>query len=213
MVEFVFKDSDISLKELKENPKGVKIPIPQSEYKKYAKGMLRRDGKPGFNTPSGKFEISSGLLKKFGYESLPKYEEPKEGPLSSPQGEGGYPLILNTGARIQSTFRSQHLNIPGLIKMQPDPQILINPSDAGTRGIENGDKVKVRTSRAEVPFFAKVTEDIMPGTIEANVGGGGPLGPNSWREANANYLTDHNHRDPISGFPVFKALLCEVEKA
>jgi hypothetical protein len=32
------------------------------------------------------------------------------------------------------------------------------------------------------------------------------------REANANYLTDFDNRDPISGFPVYKALLCDVCK-
>jgi len=31
--------------------------------------------------------------------------------------------------------------------------------------------------------------------------------------ANANALTDFENRDPISGFPVYKALLCEVRKA
>jgi len=48
--------------------------------------------------------------------------------------------------------------------------------------------------------------------IEANMGGGGPLQPKEWKEANVNELTDPENRDPISGFPVFKALLCEVEK-
>ena len=48
--------------------------------------------------------------------------------------------------------------------------------------------------------------------LEANMGGGGPLQPKAWREANVNQLTDPENRDPISGFPVFKALLCEVVK-
>jgi anaerobic selenocysteine-containing dehydrogenase len=213
MVEYVFRDSDIPLDELKANPAGVRIPLPEPEYKKYEKGMLRRDGKPGFNTPTGKFEIASSLLAKYGYESLPKYEEPAEGPLASPEMLDKFPLILNTGARIQSTFRSQHLNIPGLLRMQPDPQILIHPDDAREREIEDGDKVLVKTERGEVAYQAKVTDGIMPGVIEANVGGGGPLGPVSWQKANTNYLTDHHNRDPISGFPVFKALLCQVEKA
>jgi len=212
MVEYVFRDCKVSLEELKANPKGISIPMPEPVYKKYEKGMLRRDKKPGFNTPTGKFEISSAMLKKHGYEPLPKYEEPKEGPVASPQMLEEYPLVLNTGARIQSTFRSQHLNIPGLIRMQPEPQILIHPDDAASRNISDGNRVMVKTARGAVPFHARITEDIMPGVIEANVGGGGPLGPESWQEANTNYLTDHQNRDPISGFPVFKALLCQVEK-
>jgi hypothetical protein len=63
-----------------------------------------------------------------------------------------------------------------------------------------------------VSFWAKVTEDVMTGQVEVNVGGGSPIHPKEWREANVNYLTDYENRDPISGFPVYKALLCEVKK-
>ena len=51
----------------------------------------------------------------------------------------------------------------------------------------------------------------LPGTIEVNVGGS-PIQTETWREANVNNVTDFITRDPISGFPVFKALLCQVEK-
>jgi anaerobic selenocysteine-containing dehydrogenase len=182
-------------------------------YEKYKAGLLRRDGNPGFETPSGKFEISSNLLKKYGHHALPVYEEPSEGPLGSLELAEAFPLVLTTGTRIQSAFRSQHLNIPGLLKLQDKPNILIHPEDAEPRGIRDGDKVWVRTKRGKVPFYAKVTERITKGVIEANMGGGGPLQPKAWREANVNELTDPENRDPISGFPVFKALLCEVESA
>ena len=42
------------------------------------------------------------------------------------------------------------------------------------------------------------------------MGGGGPLGPRAWRQANVNELTDLENVDELSGFPVYKALLCEV---
>ena len=123
-----------------------------------------------------------------------------------------FPLILTTGARIQSTFRSQHLNIPGLLKLQDKPNILIHPDDADKRGIQNGDRVWVETKRGKVPFYARVTERIVKGVIEANMGGGGVIQPKEWKEANVNELTDPENRDPISGFPILKALLCEVQK-
>ncbi len=56
----------------------------------------------------------------------------------------------------------------------------------------------------------RVTDDIVRGAVEANMGGGGPLGPAAWQACNVNALTDLDNRDPISGFPVYKALLCEV---
>ena len=41
---------------------------------------------------------------------------------------------------------------------------------------------------------------------------GGPVGPQAWRDCNVNDLTDLQRYDTISGFPVYKALLCEVIK-
>ena len=94
--------------------------------------------------------------------------------------------------------------------MQPKAQVLINPSDARARGIADGGEVWVASPRGEVGVWAKVTDDVMPGQVELNAGGGNPVQAEGWREANANYMTDFDNRDPISGFPVFKALLCEV---
>jgi hypothetical protein len=44
------------------------------------------------------------------------------------------------------------------------------------------------------------------------MGGGGVIGAPAWQRANVNELTDAENRDPLSGFPVFKALLCDVVK-
>jgi anaerobic selenocysteine-containing dehydrogenase len=213
LLEFAFKDLPGSLSRLRENPAGLQIETFPTEYRKYEKGMLRPDGKPGFNTASGKVELASSLLARYGYDALPVYVEPVEGPASDPELAKRYPLILNTGARLHSTFRSQHLNIPGLLKMQPEPEVIMNTEDAAARGIGDGDRVYVETSRGRVPYTARVTGGIVKGAVEVNVGGGGPLQPPAWREANTNFLTDDQNRDPISGFPVFKALLCQVTRA
>jgi anaerobic selenocysteine-containing dehydrogenase len=211
-LQFAFKDTPVSVEDLKAHPEGVRYDAGRMEYRKYEKGLLRSDGKPGFNTPSGKVELVSSMLKKYGYDGLPVYVEPIEGPLSSPELCKTYPLVLNTGARLQSAFRSQHLNIPGLLKLQPKPQVLIHPVDAAARGISNGDKVWVESPRGKVGVWAKVTDDVLNGQVELNVGGGSPIHAEEWREANANYVTDFDNRDPISGFPVYKALLCEVRR-
>ncbi len=44
------------------------------------------------------------------------------------------------------------------------------------------------------------------------MGGGGPVGPEAWQKCNINEVTDLNQYDPISGFPVYKALLCDVTR-
>lgn len=41
--------------------------------RKYELGRMRPDGKPGFNTPTGKIELFSTITSKFGFEGLPVY--------------------------------------------------------------------------------------------------------------------------------------------
>ncbi|MCP4360071.1 MAG: molybdopterin-dependent oxidoreductase [Chloroflexi bacterium] len=202
----------VTLEQLQANPAGVLLPMPPMRYRKYETGVLREDGQPGFATPTGKFEFTSEWFRDNGYEPLPLYTEPEEGPLAATELAHTYPLVFNSGARMQSTFRSQHLNIDGLKKLQPKPLVWLHPHDARVRGIKNGDEVMVKSPRGQVCFWAHVTEDIVPGVIEANMGGGGPLGSEEWQMANVNTLTDFNNRDPISGFPVYKALLCDVSR-
>jgi cysteine desulfurase NifS len=212
MLRQALEGSGYSLEDVREAGGWVRLPTTMMEYKKWQKGSLRQDGQPGFETPSGKFEIWSNVLEEYGYEPLPKYIEPKEGPLSSPGMAEEYPLVFNSGARTANDFRSQHHGIKGLAKDYPEPTVDINTRDAATRGIASGDLVRVTTPRGSVPFRARVSDDIMPGTVECAMGGGTPAGPEAWQEWNVNELTDLQNFDEISGFPVYKALLCEVAK-
>ncbi|HEY53741.1 MAG TPA: molybdopterin-dependent oxidoreductase [Caldilineae bacterium] len=212
MVELALAGTGVTLDMLKAHPEGIDVPYPPMRYRKYASGDLRPDGQPGFNTPTGKFEITSEWLRGHGYDALPVYTEPTESPLSRPDLAESYPLVFNSGARTQFAFRSQHHNIPSLLRKHPRPLVHIHVDDAAARGIEDGEEVLVVSPRGEVPFFAHVTEDIAPGVVEVNMGGGGPVGPEAWRRSNVNALTDHENFDPISGFPVYKALLCDVRK-
>ena len=45
------------------------------EYRKYEKGLLRPDGEPGFNTPTGLVELCSSLYEDWGEDPLPYFEE------------------------------------------------------------------------------------------------------------------------------------------
>jgi anaerobic selenocysteine-containing dehydrogenase len=213
MLRWAFEGTEIDLDELARNPEGVQLPATPMRYRKWESGALRGDGKPGFETPSGKFEISSSVLKAHGYDPLPVYKPPREGPAATPELTREFPLIFNSGARNTAYFCSQHRNIAGLVKQRPNPLVWIHPHDALPRGIADGDPVDVVTRRGGVRFQAKVTRDIAPGAVEADANGGSPLGPSAWRECNVNELTDPENRDPLSGFPVYKALLCEVRKA
>ncbi len=213
MIERALENTGITLAELRAAPAGIRFPEPDMHYRKYQTGELREDRAPGFDTPTGKFEIASEWLRRNGYDALPVYIEPIEGPMAAPELATRYPLVFNSGARTQSAFRSQHFNIDGLVALQPRPLVHLHVDDAAARGIEDGDEVFVVSPRGRVRFWARVTEHIRAGVVEVNMGGGGPLGTRAWQRANVNQLTDPDNRDPISGFPVYKALLCEVVKA
>ncbi|HTP57763.1 MAG TPA: molybdopterin dinucleotide binding domain-containing protein, partial [Spirochaetia bacterium] len=152
-------------------------------------------------------------LASFGFEPIPVFSPPAEGPVGSPQLAPRYPLIFNSGSRAKSFVCSQHRNIGRLAGQRPNPLVWINTHDALARGIANGDPVDVVSPRGRVRFEAHVTDDIMEGSVEADAHGGSPIARGLWRTSNVNELTDSGNRDPLSGFPVYKALLCDVAKA
>jgi len=213
LLKHVLKGSGFTLEDVRKAGGTVRSPTVMMQYKKWEKGLLRPDGRPGFDTPSGKFEIASTILEEHGYNPLPVYTEPQESPISQPELAKKFPLIFNSGARVTTDFHAQHHGIESLLKERPEPTVTINTSDAEIRGIKNGDRVYVKTSRGQIPLRAIVTDDIVKGVIEANMGGGCHVGPKAWHEGNVNELTDLQRYDPISGFPVYKALLCDVVKA
>jgi cysteine desulfurase NifS len=212
ILERALEHTEFTVEEVRLRGGTVQIEPTMMQYKKWEKGLLRHDGKPGFATPSGKFEIASTILAEHGYEPLPVYTEPREGPVSQADLVKMYPLVFNSGSRTYFDFRSQHHGVQSLCQYQPDPIVTMNSSDAAQRNIKDNDWVRVITRRGSVPYRARVSEKIVAGAVDAAMGGGGPLGPKSWQECNVNELTDLEHYDPISGFPIYKSLLCEVEK-
>ena len=210
LLEHVLKGSGFSAADVRAAGGAVSVPGVMMQYKKWEKGLLRNDGQPGFETPSGKFEIASSILAEHGYDPLPVYTEPREGPLAAPELAREFPLVFNSGARVRTDFRSQHHGVAGLAAAAPEPQVSISPADAWARSIRDGDEVYVATPRGRARFRACVTADIAPGAIDANIGGGGPAGPQAWQDCNVNDLTDLERYDPVSGFPIYKSLLCEV---
>jgi len=211
LLRHALRGSPFTLEDVRAAGGVVQMQTAMMQYKKWEKGLLRKDGKPGFETPTGKFEIASTILAEHGYDPLPVYTEPAEGPIAQPDMAEKFPLVFNSGARVTTDFRSQFHGIPGLVRERPEPTVMINSRDAERRAIKHGSAVYVRSPRGSVKMRAVVTDDIVPGAVDANMGGGGPLGPRAWQECNINDLTDLRY-DPISGFPIYKSLLCDVVK-
>ena len=155
----------------------------------------------GFKTGSGKVEFDSAELRAAGHDGLPVWREPVESPLATPELACDFPLVLTSGARHKHATHSQHQYLERMRRAVPHARVELHPEDAVARGIEDGCEVEVRSPRGCVRFVAQVTDRIKPGVAHCAHG---------WNHANVNELTDDRSLDPISGFPAFKSLLCDV---
>ena len=177
-------------------------------YGKHEKGLLRKDGQPGFNTPTGKVELYSDKFAKLGYEPLPTYHEPAESPVSTPVVAREYPLI---GVNRRSPYYVHYnfRNLPSLRQLEPEPLCRLHPSDAKTRLIADGAWVKISSLRGEIRMKAHITEETRPGVAWIDGGWGNPW---DHEEANFNVLADNQQLDPIAQCASIASFLCEVAR-
>ncbi|EOC0417164.1 molybdopterin-dependent oxidoreductase [Cronobacter malonaticus] len=134
-------------------------------------------------TPSGKIEIySSALADIAAHWQLPEGDVIHPLPVYSPGFEqvsdplrAQYPLQL-TGFHYKSRTHSTYGNVY-VLQAACRQQIWINPQDAQTRGINDGDLVRVWNARGEARIEAKVTPRIMPGVVA--------LGEGAWYQPDA----------------------------
>jgi len=168
-----------------------------------------KEPKP-FPTPSGKIEIYSQLVAEMDHPSIPpipKYIEPWES-LNDPLAEK-YPLQLVTPHFLRRAH-SQFDNLPWLRELRTQ-SVSINSIDAESRGIRDGDMVRVLNDRGETRIPAQVTERIMPGVVAIPQGAWYDPDENGTdRGGCANVLTK-NVSSPAGAFACNTALV-QVEK-
>jgi anaerobic selenocysteine-containing dehydrogenase len=213
----IIKPSGLTFEELQQ--KGWAFPPdghPSCPYRRHEKGLLRADKKPGFQTPSGRFELYSTLREDWRLEPLPHHEEPPFTPVSRPDLAKDYPLILSTGRRSPAFFHAEHRMIPWLREIEPDPVVEIHPDTAAERGIGNGEWVWVENWMGRAKFKAKVTLVVPPWMVMATHGWWFPEKPGAeptlygvW-ESNINQLIPMNAQGKDGlGAPI-KHLLCKI---
>ncbi|MBQ9000953.1 MAG: molybdopterin-dependent oxidoreductase [Eggerthellaceae bacterium] len=134
---------------------------PEFSYRKYETGLLRSDGEPGFDTPTGMIELDSVLFPHFGEQSMPYYEEPEYGPEAvTPEQRAEFPLVYTTGGRNITMFHSEHRQIPSLRAINHDPMVTIHPATAAANGIHAGDWVRVEGIFGSCVLKAKVNKQV-----------------------------------------------------
>jgi formate dehydrogenase alpha subunit len=115
-----------------------------------------------------------------------------------------YPLVLTTGRNLYHFHTgTMTRKVTGLNVAEPEGVVEINPVDASSLKVADGDKVKVVSRRGEVIAKAKVTEKLPPRVVFMTF---------HFAESAANILTNAA-LDPVSKIPEFKVCAVRVEKA
>lgn len=189
--------------------------LPQFEYRKYEKGLLRPDGQPGFNTTTGRIELFDNPLMYCGLDPLPHFVEPEPSPYSTPELYEEYPLILTTGTRRWSLFHAENRNNPRLRALAPEPLAEMNPNDAKKYGVADGDTVWLENHLGRAKRHLHVSLEILEGNVQTDHGWWFPEGdPEDLfgiHEWNINHLLEY--KCGKSGYGTnLKASLCTVYK-
>jgi predicted molibdopterin-dependent oxidoreductase YjgC len=115
-----------------------------------------------------------------------------------------YPFWLTTG-RVFAHYHTATMtrNCPQLDAEIREGFLELNPEDADTFGISEGDEVKVASRRGEVKIKAMVTDRVNPGVLFL---------PFHFLEDDVNALTNPAF-DPIAKIPELKVCAVKLEKA
>ncbi len=140
-----------------------------------------------FPTPSGKVEFKTSAAANGNFvatpfrqlydafqaaepvDPLPAYVPSRERPETNPELAKKYPLNIVT-PKSHGFLNSQYANEAHKVGGQGEQYVLINPSDAQTRGIRNGDFIRVFNDRGEFHGDARITDDTLPGVVVATLG-------------------------------------------
>ena len=135
---------------------------------------------------------------------LPDYMPPYERPETNPELAAKYPLNIVT-PKSHAFLNSCYANMENQQEVQGAQFVLINAADASTRGVKDGDNVKVFNDRGAFEGVAKVTDDVNPGVLVATLG--------YWRQLNKGTvnITSSAEFCEMGNAPTFFDNLVQVE--
>ncbi|MGC1649220.1 MAG: molybdopterin-dependent oxidoreductase [Candidatus Sulfotelmatobacter sp.] len=120
----------------------------------------------GFRTASGKAELYSDAVKALGLHPVAEFTPPSE----SRHGKKTSTLSLELLARKADNFlNSTFSNVPSVQEMEEPGLLEISAADAQSRGIGNGDQVRVFNHRGDIVLKARVDGKVQPGVVSATL--------------------------------------------
>jgi molybdopterin guanine dinucleotide-containing S/N-oxide reductase-like protein len=157
-------------------------------------------------TPSGKIELCSQTLASMGLDPLPGFVPPTESRWSEAAKQ--YPLEF-LSRKNDNYMNSTFANLPGHRKMEArtSQKLEIHPQDAQSRGIADGDPVRIFNRRGTLRLTALLNDKLPPGVVTARLDWA-KLHPDA---VNVNALTSERLTD-IGAAPTFYSTLVEVDR-
>jgi anaerobic selenocysteine-containing dehydrogenase len=156
-----------------------------------------------FRTSSGKAELYSEAMKVQGLDPVAEFTPPAE---SRHGGQGAaFPLEL-LARKADNFLNSTFSNLPSVQEMEETNLLEIHSADARTRGIADGEMVRVYNHRGEIFLQARVDGAVQPGVVAARLNWA-KLGPGL---RNINVLTSEKLSD-LGNSATFYSVLVEVE--
>ena len=190
---FGVRPGGLSLEYLRQQPHGVDLGALQSRMPE----ILR--------TPSGKIELAHETL----IADLDRLRQTIDDTDDS--------LMLIGRRHLRSNNSWMH-NVQVLVKGKPRCTLQMHPLDAARAGVNDGDRVQVRSRVGAVEVPVEITEDIRQSVVSLPHGWGHDKDGTRLRVAgehagvNSNVLTDHEMIDPLSGNAVLNAIPVTVSK-
>lgn len=194
----------------------VHVPDPSSDQVFLADFRADPEANP-LETPSGKIELFSEVIASFESADCPGHATwfpPRD--VADGQAEK-HPLYLLSGqpkTRLHSQLDNGNYSLSH--KISDREPVLLHPSDAAARGVEDGDIVEIFNARGRCLAGAKVTDDIKAGCVFLWTG--------AWfdpdfdapqhrdRHGNPNVLTHDLRTSTLSQSPAAHSALIEVRK-
>ena len=173
----------------------VRLQVGPEPFLPYAEG--------NFKTASGKARLYNSDLISLGLHPVASFIAPVESRHS--EGAKRFPLEL-LGRKADNFLNSSFANVPSIQKMEEPELLEISQADAESRGIADGDPVRVFNDRGEIDLVARVDGSVRPGVVAAVLN----WAKLSSRGKNVNMLTSERLTD-IGAGATFYSCLVEVE--
>ena len=122
-------------------------------------------------TPSGKIEIFSETIDSFNYEDCPGHPTWMEPTEWLGAKEKAHPLhIISNQPKTKLHSQMDNGTLSSSIKIKGHQPLEMNPDDAKSRGITQGDIVRVFNGRGSCLCGVNITTDVMPGVVIISTG-------------------------------------------